>query len=192
MKSFLKSIGCLVFILFISCEGDVLPKPNAFLRLEYQMPTYFPLQEDCPYTFQKNTISNLVTTRKSCWINLEYPSMNGTIHISYRPVSNDLEKLLKDAQKLTYEHVAKADGIKPTVYENKERNVYGMVYEVEGNAASQVQFYATDSTKHFLTGSLYFNTKPNYDSIYPAAVYLKKDIRTIIESLEWKTSAIKK
>ena len=61
-----------------------------------------------------------------------------------------------------------------------------MFYEVTGNAASQAQFYVTDSTSHFVTGSLYFYAKPNYDSIYPAANYLEKDIRRIMESMEWK------
>jgi gliding motility-associated lipoprotein GldD len=61
-----------------------------------------------------------------------------------------------------------------------------MFYEVRGNAASQAQFYVTDSTSHFVTGSLYFYARPNYDSIYPAAVYLQKDIRSIMESLRWK------
>jgi gliding motility-associated lipoprotein GldD len=60
-----------------------------------------------------------------------------------------------------------------------------MFYEVQGNAASQAQFYVTDSTDHFVTGSLYFLARPNYDSIYPAAIYLQQDIRKIMESLKW-------
>ena len=59
-------------------------------------------------------------------------------------------------------------------------------YEVGGNAASQSQFYVTDSTEHFLTGSLYFYAKPNYDSILPAAKYLEKDIKHIMETVKWK------
>ena len=62
---------------------------------------------------------------------------------------------------------------------------YGMLYEVEGNAASQAQFYLTDSTDHFITGSVYFNSLPNYDSIVPAANYLKQDIKHLMESLQW-------
>lgn len=184
---FIKNISIIILlgILLSSCGGEVLPKPKGFLRLEYPAVSYFPMNSDCPYTFDKNTIANVVK-KNNCWMNLDYPSLNGTIHLSYRKVDGNLDKLLEDVQKLTYEHAVKADAIDPTVYGNKEQNVYGMVYEVEGNAASQAQFYVTDSTKHFLTGSLYFNTRPNYDSILPAVVYLKKDIRTLIESLEWK------
>ena len=57
---------------------------------------------------------------------------------------------------------------------------------INGNAASQSHFYATDSVNHFITGSLYFEAKPNFDSIYPAAVYLREDIRRIMETIEWK------
>lgn len=179
------SIFLIVSILLISCGGEVLPKPQAFLRLEYPAPTYAKVQSDCPYAFDKNELA-LIAPQKNCWINLEYPALNATLHLSYVPVNDNLNVLLEDVQKLTYEHAVKADNIDPTVYENKQQNVFGMVYEVSGNAASQAQFYVTDSLKHFLTGSLYFNAKPNYDSIYPAVNYIKKDIRVLIESLEWR------
>ncbi len=174
----------LLSILFGSCEGEVLPKPQAFLRLEYPTPNYAKVQSDCPYAFEKNELA-IIDPKQNCWMNLDYPALNGTLHLSYVPITDNLEKLLEDVQKLTYEHAVKADAIDPTVYENKEQGVYGMVYEVSGNAASQAQFYVTDSINHFLTGSLYFNAIPNYDSIYPAVNYIKKDIRKLVESLEW-------
>ncbi len=62
-----------------------------------------------------------------------------------------------------------------------------MVYKVEGDAASSTQFYVTDSTTHFLSGSVYFKTKPNYDSILPAIEYLNKDVQRLIETLRWKS-----
>ena len=79
----------------------------------------------------------------------------------------------------------KADEISQNLFEDSENKVFGMLYEVGGDAASQSQFYVTDSTNHFLSGSLYFYAKPNYDSIYPASEYLKKDIKRIMESVRW-------
>ncbi|WP_420570759.1 gliding motility lipoprotein GldD [Kordia sp.] len=178
------SIILLFSIFLISCDGEVLPKPKGFLRLEYPTANYAKMQSSCPYSFEKNQLA-VIDPKQNCWMNLEYPALNGTLHLSYIAVDGNIEKLIEDVQKLTYEHAVKADNIDPTVYENAEQGVYGMVYEVEGNAASQAQFYVTDSTKHFLTGSLYFNAKPNYDSIYPAVNYIKKDIRVLIESLKW-------
>jgi gliding motility-associated lipoprotein GldD len=94
--------------------------------------------------------------------------------------------LLRDAQKLTYQHVIKADDILEQPYINLEKRVFGMFYQVDGNAATNTQFYVTDSTKNFVTGSVYFYAKPNFDSIMPAASYLKNDVQNLMESLKWK------
>ena len=112
--------------------------------------------------------------------------MKATIYLTYKPVTKNIDELLRDAQKLTYEHVIKADDILEQPYLNSDRKVYGMFYQVEGNAATNAQFYATDSTKHFLTASVYFYSKPNYDSIMPAASYIKNDMQRLMETLKWK------
>jgi gliding motility-associated lipoprotein GldD len=112
--------------------------------------------------------------------------MKATLYLTYKPVNNNIEKLLRDAQKLTYEHVIKADDILEQPFINFDNKVYGMFYEVGGNAATNIQFYVTDSTKNFVTGSLYFYAKPNFDSILPAASYIKADVRKIIETMKWK------
>jgi gliding motility-associated lipoprotein GldD len=48
-----------------------------------------------------------------------------------------------------------------------------MFYQVDGNAATNSQFYATDSTKHFFNCCCLLYAKPNFDSIMPAASYIK-------------------
>jgi gliding motility-associated lipoprotein GldD len=112
--------------------------------------------------------------------------MKATVYLTYKKVNGDLEKLLIDAQKLTYEHVIKANDIAEQPYVNLRHKVFGMFYQVGGNAATNAQFYATDSTRNFLVGSMYFYAKPNFDSILPAADYIKNDMKHIIESLKWK------
>jgi gliding motility-associated lipoprotein GldD len=168
-----------------SCKEEVLPKPKAMLRLEYPVANYQTADAGCVYTFDQNSLSN-IKENKDCSLVLDYPMMKGSIYLTYKPVQGNLDTLLVDAQKLSYEHVVKADNIVEQPFINKEDGVYGMFYEVSGNAASQSQFYVTDSTNHFVTGSLYFYAKPNYDSILPAAMYLQNDIRRIMESLRWK------
>lgn len=170
--------------LFMGCKDEVLPKPRAQLRLDYPEAQYKQLEEDCKYTFESNTLSKIKENR-DCSLVLDYPMMKGSVYITYKPIEDNLKKLLVDAQKLSYEHVVKADNIVEQPFINLEDKVYGMFYEVSGNAASQSQFYVTDSVNHFVTGSLYFYAKPNYDSIFPAAVYLQKDIRRIMETLRW-------
>ncbi len=174
----------LIFSIFlVSCGDNVLPKPKAMLRLEYPESSKEMLVSE-KFKFEHNAQAQ-VKKNNNFSVTLDYPFMKGSIFITYKEVNNNLEELLADAQKLSYEHVVKADNITEQPFINKKDRVFGMFYEVAGDAASQAQFYVTDSTQHFVTGSLYFRAKPNYDSIYPAAIYLQKDIRGIMESLRW-------
>ncbi|WP_262893488.1 gliding motility lipoprotein GldD [Zobellia roscoffensis] len=174
----------MVFILAIGCKEEVLPKPKAQLRLEYGAPKQGKLQTE-HFMFDYNIKAKIKSKTKTSLV-LGYPEMKGEIYINYKKVEDNVEKLLADAQRLSYEHSVKADGILEQPFVNEKNGVYGMFYEVTGNAASQAQFYVTDSTDNFVTGSLYFYTRPNYDSIYPAAAYLQNDIRGIMETLKWK------
>tara|TARA_R100000935_G_scaffold49214_1_gene74401 strand:- start:51071 stop:51625 length:555 start_codon:yes stop_codon:yes gene_type:complete len=180
------NLGLIVLLLCLasSCKDDVLPKPKAMLRLEYPEGKEAILETE-HFSVKYNEMAKLKSESNTSFT-LDYPLMKGSIFINYKAVNGNLDKLLTDAQKLSYEHVVKADGIYEEPVVNEPHKVYGMYYEVKGNAASQSQFYVTDSTEHFVTGSLYFYAKPNYDSILPAAVHLQKDIRKIIESLRWK------
>ncbi|MEJ1221217.1 gliding motility lipoprotein GldD [Sediminicola sp. 1XM1-17] len=174
----------LLLICAVGCKDEVFPKPKAMLRLEYPEMATKKLEVDCAYGFEYSEQAHL-ELNKDCSLTLDYPDMKGSIFISYKNVEGNLQKLLSDAQKFSYEHVAKADNILEQPFVNEGDKVYGMYYEVKGNAASQSQFYLTDSISHFVTGSLYFYTKPNYDSILPAAVHLQKDVRQIMETMRW-------
>lgn len=191
----MKKLGLLFLLFCMACGGDPVPKPKAYLRLDYPDAEYVKSKLQLPFSFDRNILAKNVTSKKidtitnSVGINLNYPDLKGTIFLTYKTIDNNRDNLilfLRDAQNFTQKHTIKADEIIEQVYENEERKVYGMFYEVGGNAASQSQFYVTDSVSHFLTGSLYFYAKPNYDSILPAAHYLQKDIKRIMESVEWK------
>lgn len=183
-----KLILLVLFFGVISCEDEVQPKPGAYLALEYPAPEYEVYDGACPYSFEKNKIAQVNPARggQKCWINLDYNQLNGTIFITYQPVRNNLDSLLTDAQKLPLQHTIKAGAIEGSVYTNEIHRTYGMFYQVSGDAASQAQFYLTDSVNHFLTGSVYFDAQPNFDSILPAAAYLKRDIRHLMETVEWQ------
>lgn len=177
----------LIFLFFISCGEETQPKPDAFLALNYPVPHYETIHLPCPYNFEINSMAEIVDGKgkNPCWINIEYKKLKGTIFITYQPIANNLDSLLRDAQQLPLEHTIKADYIEADIYTNEAENTFGMFYEVAGDAASQAQFYLTDSIEHFITGSIYFEALPNYDSILPAANYLKKDMRHLMESLRW-------
>ena len=173
-------------ICFASCKDEVIVKPSAMIRLEYPAPVYKEISTDCPYAFEKNSQA-VLQKKKNCCMNLEYPNMKATVYLTYQQIrNNNLDSLLRDAQKLTYDHTIKAETILEQPRVDSVNRVFGMFYMINGDAATQSQFYVTDSLDHFITGSLYFESKPNFDSLYPAVIYLREDIRHIMETIHWR------
>ncbi|MDX6745745.1 gliding motility lipoprotein GldD [Polaribacter sp. PL03] len=171
--------------IFISCKEDLLPKPKAYLSLNYPEKVYENLKFKRPYSFKVSKNATVINDKNN-WLTIKYPKLKASIDITYRPVNNNIKELLTEAEKLVFKHTAKAEQIIPKDFVNKEKRVFGSIYEITGNAASHIQFHVTDSTKNFIKGSLYFYAKPNYDSILPAVNYVKEDILRLVETLEWK------
>lgn len=179
---------CILFLLVtaLSCEDTaMLPKPKAQLSLQYSRPDYIDISTPCSYQFKKNTRANFELL-DDCESKLVYPKMRATVYLSYRSIENNLDSLLADAYQMPSKHIIKASEIPEKVFINTDNRAYGTLFRVVGEAASQVQFFLTDSTKHFLVGSLYFYTRPNYDSIMPAARFIEQDMVKLMESLSWK------
>jgi len=183
----------LIMVLCISCDADPIPKPRAFLRLDYPQAEYGRIKTNLPFVFEKNTLSKSIDKitisgdQNTIGFEIVYPSLKGTLFLTYMKINpNNLPSHIADAQYITQTHATKASGIIEQVFVNSETRVFGSLFEVDGNAASQSQFYVTDSVNNFLTGALYFHAKPNFDSILPAANYLKKDIQHIMETLKWE------
>ena len=175
----------IISLIFLSCNEDVLPKPKAYLSLEYPKKKYKNLALLRPFTFDVLKYATVIDDKNN-WLKITYPTLKASIDITYRPVNNNLKELLTEAEKLVFKHTVKAEQIIPLKdFVNPKKRVFGSLYEITGNAASQIQFHITDSTNNFIKGSLYFYVKPNYDSILPAVAYIKEDILHLIETLEW-------
>lgn len=177
---------CLLFCFFMACDhSPLLPKPKAALSLRYASPKYNEVRSDCPYQFEINADASF-NPLAACESKIVYPKMKATIYLSYRSVKDNLDSLLSDAYQMPSKHIIKATEIPEKLFINPENKTYGTLFRIVGEAASQVQFFLTDSTKHFLVGSLYFYTRPNYDSILPAARYIEQDMIKMMETMEWK------
>ncbi len=172
-------------IFFLACVSDLQPKPSAYLRLDYPEAKYKKTDDRLNFSFEYNTIAQINIKRKSS-PSLLYQNMKATLYLNYISINNNLDSLLNDAYQIPYKHISKAESIPEKVFINSENRVYGTLFSVVGDAASQHQFFLTDSLRNFLVGSLYFYARPNYDSIYPAVTYLKKDIIHLIETLKWR------
>lgn len=181
----MRKLVVFIFVIFLSCSEDTLPKPKAFLSLQYKTPSYKELSLQRPYSFEVSS-NAIEKDEPKQWIKIQYPQQKASLDITYRTIDNNLRELLVESEKLVFKHAVKAEQISSNNYTNDSLKVYGTIHEITGNAASQIQFHLTDSTKHFVKGALFFDTKPNYDSILPAVAYIKEDILRIIETFEWK------
>jgi gliding motility-associated lipoprotein GldD len=106
--------------------------------------------------------------------------------MSFKELDNNVVQYQEESRKMAFKHSVKASGIGERPIENKSEKVYGILYEIGGNAASSIQFHVTDSTRYFLRGSLYFYAEPNADSLAPSLNFIQKDITHLIETFKWK------
>jgi gliding motility-associated lipoprotein GldD len=171
------------------CKKTYVPKPRAYFRIDFPEKAYQTFSGPCPYSFEYpvygNMVSTDITNAEPCWYNIDFPAYKGKIHLTYKAVENNLPVYLEDIRTLAYKHLIKADDILDRPFSYPEHHVYGMVYDIRGNTASSISFFATDSVRHFLSGSLYFSVEPNIDSLSPVVAFFKADIMHLIETLEW-------
>lgn len=191
-------LSSLLIISFLSCDNkQYQPKPKGYFRIDFPQKEYVKLDTMQHYSFEYPTYSTITpdyySLHEKDWINVEYPKYKGTIHISYKNVENNIDKYLNDSYTMMIKHISRAVGIRDSVIINPERDVYGLVYFLQGeDVASPLQFYLTDSLNHFLRGSLYFNVKTNNDSLAPVIDFITDDIRHLIETIEWKENRVTK
>ncbi len=173
-----------------ACRRTYTPKPHGYFRITFPEKKYERYEGPCPYTFEYPVYARVVKDpepdAEPCWINVEFPSLHGRIHITYKNIEGNLGRMLEDTYDLAYKHTVKADAIRERAFADTLRHVYGILYDIRGNTASNVQFYLTDSTRHFLRGALYFRTEPNKDSLAPVIDFIRKDIVHMIETFSWK------
>jgi len=182
----------LVMVTMVSCGNDApQPKPRGYFRIDLPEKHYVTLDSMRYYSFEYPIYAKITPDRFSLdekdWVNVEFTSFKGTIHISYKQVKDNLSEYLEDSYLMIAKHITKATGIRDSVVVNEGKKVYGLVYFLDGEGvASPLQFYLTDSTEHFLRGSLYFNIHPDNDSLRPVIDFITDDVRHLIKTLNWK------
>lgn len=180
----------MIILLLFSCNDVSTPKPKGYFRIDLPEKNYKVYNDaNCPFQFDLPAYAEMVSYHDSiaqpCWKYIRYPKFNAEIFLSYKEVSNNINIYLEDARTLAYKHTVKANAIDETLVTTKN-GVSGMIYDIGGNAASSVQFYATDSTKHFLRGALYFNVAPQPDSLAPVIKFLREDVVRLMETLKFQ------
>lgn len=172
------------------CKKSFTPKPRSYFRIDFPDKEYCSYHNnDCNFRFEIPTYARVVPFNgrnpEPCWINVIFPGYKGTIYITYKTLHDDLNAHTEDIRTLAYKHIVKADDIIERPFSFPDRNVYGIVYDIKGNTASSLSFFATDSNVHFLSGALYFNVLPNKDSLAPVIKFFSADVEHLINTLTW-------
>jgi gliding motility-associated lipoprotein GldD len=179
-------------ILFSACGGDseFSPKPKGYFRIDLPEKKYKTYDKDCPFTFEYPVYAQIVKdpdkSAEPCWLNFEFPRFGATLHMSYKELHNDAMNYIKTSWDMVQKHIPKASAMNNEEILEKKEKIYGLVFNIEGNAASPLQFYLTDSLHHFMRAALYFNAVPNRDSIQPVYDFIRADIMHMVKTLRWK------
>lgn len=196
MDNFKRKLFWLVLVVsgLCACTNDTVntPKPKGYFRINFPKRAYRQFNSNCPFTFDYPVYAQMVVDEQKnaqpCWNNLLFKQFNGQLHLTYHGVfsKKGYNMMTEAARTLAMKHTVKANAIDQRLIHYPERKVYGIYYSIEGNTASSVQFFLTDSNKHYFRGALYFNERPQYDSIQPVVKFIKKDIDRLIETFNWK------
>lgn len=181
----------------VGCKEKYTPKPRGYFRIDFPEKDYYTFSNEFPYQFDVAEYTRIKHDRRNpdqpYWINIVAPANQAEIHLSYynlneqeKPEKVVLAEFIEESRKLAYKHAVKASSINERLFINPGREVYGTIYDIAGNAASPMQFFLTDSTRHFLRGALYIRATPNVDSLRPVIDFLETDIIRLIETTRWK------
>lgn len=197
----------------MACQPTYVPKERGYFRIDLPSHAYtafdrpgFPFTFEYPIYGQVTRDSSLMDDNPDnpYWINIDFADFHGRIYLSYKSIGgtsrykvnkagryqdsvarNTFETLRDEAYRMTFKHTVKASGITDSVFLTSH-GVGGVQFRVVGNAATALQFFATDTTRHFLRGALYFDATPNADSLSVVNRFLEEDVRHLIRTLRWR------
>ncbi|PWT97963.1 MAG: hypothetical protein C5B52_13010 [Bacteroidetes bacterium] len=197
-----------------SCNSEYTPKPKAYFKIDFPASHQYQVfdQIGYPYKFEYPTYSFInrdstmtdLDADNPYSINVDVPMFNARIYLSYKSIGgksvykvksgngykdslglNTFENLRNEAYVMANKHSIKAKSIQDSIFQTPS-GASGVFFFIGGNAATATQFYVTDTSHHFLRGSLYFNAAPNEDSLSPVIQFLNEDIKHLVNTLQWK------
>lgn len=199
---------------FISCNSTYTSKKQGYYKIDFPQRQYVKFdKKGFPYSFeypayaiieQDSDYSNLKENDPYS-INIDFPSLNGKIYITYKVIGetsvyqvknagggyrdsvgkNIFRNLVNDCYNLTYKNDVKANSIEDSVM-HTPNNITGIFFRLSGSVATARQFFLSDTIHNFLRGALYFDATPNEDSLRPVNNFLQEDMKHIINTLQWK------
>lgn len=186
--------GGALALLVGGCRNEPLPKPRGYFRIDLPEERYLPYRGSCPFTgdvpayavMTRDVADSSRTADTTCWVEMRFPMQKANVYMTYRRVRNDLPELIADAHAFKSKHEVKAARIRSERLLHPEHHVFGNFFSVDGDVASPAVFYLTDSTRNFLYGALYFDARPNADSLAPVTARIRRDLQHFAATLNWQ------
>ena len=201
-------------IILIACNSNYTSKKTGYFNIDLPKKEYELFDEpNFPYSFEYPTYAKIVkdstyfdaNPENDYWRNIDFKNLNAKIFLSYKTVGgkalykikmpngtykdstgvNMYDKMINDAFNLTNKNDDVATSKKDSLF-TTTNNVSGLLFKLGGNAATQRQFFMTDTTKNFIRGALYFYASPNADSVKPVVDFIQQDIDHLIKTFRWK------
>lgn len=179
----------LIAISCISCSqrsATPVPKPEAYPRIADPGESYAAV-DGAPVIFETNT-SAAVSMPKLNWIDINYPSLNATLHISLTPadtseigdiIANRMERIrLNLADRSTLENI-----------EIDSPQFRSVIYCSPDARSTPLQFIATDDSAWVVSGVAFFDRiapDASVDSLSPAVSYIRRDLTHALSNLSVK------
>jgi gliding motility-associated lipoprotein GldD len=205
---------CCTSLFITACNSPYTSKKTGYFKIDFPEKKYQVFDElGFPYSFEYPTYAHIVkdstyfdaNPENNFWRNVDFTNFNAKIFLSYKRVGgkalfkikmhdgkykdsigiNAYDKMINDAFNLTSKNEDVATSKKDSLFKTAN-NITGLLFKLGGNAATQRQFFMTDTTTNFLRGALYFYASPNADSVKPVVDFLQKDIDHLIETFKWK------
>lgn len=201
-------------IILTACNSNYTSKKTGYFNIDLPKKEYQLFDEpNFPYSFEYPTYAKIVkdstyfdtNPENDFWRNIDFTAFNAKIFLSYKIIGgkalykikksdgsykdslgvNAYDKMINDAFNLTNKNDDVATSKKDSLFKTAN-NVGGLLFKLGGNAATQRQFFMTDTTKNFIRGALYFYASPNADSVKPVVDFIQQDIDHLITTFRWK------
>ncbi|MGL4347730.1 MAG: hypothetical protein ACRCR9_06595 [Chitinophagaceae bacterium] len=202
----------LICVLWSACYEQYNPKPKGYFKIDFPEKSYQLFNNPkYPYSFEYPSYATILrdtsyfneSSQNPYWINIFFPNFKAMIYISYMKIgtssiykikkkgiyqdslgTNSLKELLLKSYALAYKHTYRATHIQDSVFTFSQGR--GSFFKIEGETATQYQFFVTDSSKNYLRGVLYFEATPNEDSLGVVNEFIKQDMLHLIKTIRWK------
>ncbi len=187
LKSSLIAFGSVAVM--IGCTEDPVPKPRGYFRIDLPEKEYVQWQDSGAIAAEIPAYAQIARRAAEGnirWYDLRFRDQRATVHLTWTPIEGPVMDLIEDAHVFKNTHEAKAVKISSARVLRDTSHVFGNIYHVEGDVASPVVFYLTDSTDNFLYGALYFDVRPNGDSLAPVTDRIRDDVQHFSRTLEWR------